>query len=60
MEKYSITLTDKAYYEKFVSLFNDILTNYDQITKNIEKTLDVLKQKTMKFEGELTNLIERK
>lgn len=60
VEKYSITFTDKDYYEKFVSLFNDILTNYDQITKNIEKTLDGLKQKTIKFEGELTNLIERK
>ncbi len=60
VEKYSITLTDKEYYEKFVSLFNDILTDYNQITKNIEKNLNVLKQKTMKFEGELTNLIERK
>ena len=58
VEKYSVTLSDDNYYNKFVEKFNDIIDNYENLCRKMNNTLINLKEKTLKFEDDLKKLLE--
>ena len=60
VEKYSITLSNENYFEKFIERFQNIINNYDDLCKNMDKTLKELKDKTEKFEVDLVKIMEGK
>lgn len=57
MQDYSITLSNKEYIEEFTNKFDYILKNYDELQENMKETLANLKEKTIKFENELKEII---
>ena len=57
MEDYSVTLSNKDYFEQFAMKFDYILDNYGELQKNMKDTLARLNEKTIKFENELKNII---
>lgn len=57
--KYSVTLSNADFFEKFTEKFDDIISNYESICNDMNSTLDTLKSKTKKFEEDLVNIVKK-